>query len=434
MVREPPATEGTLPFRLRSAPGVLESSVRYIKLLVFLAVIAAGYLFREPVFAYLHTLTGLQIFQTAAVPAKGPASPAPQAKSGRGPAVPAPVIVTQVVEKPMPVEFRSVATVQTESSVVVKVRVESMVERVLVADGSLVKEGDVLVELDKRVVEAQMEQARAAIQRDEAQIAQARRNDDRINELASRGVSSRVLADDARTAASVAMANRQADTALLRNLELQREFHTIRAPITGRVGVINVRPGSFVRNADANSIIATINQIDPVYVAMAVPQDLLAQISQAKASGTARLVLTAPGTASVVSGPVFMIDNTVDVATGLLTVRAKIPNPDSLVWPGQVVEASLVIREEPKAIVVPNQAVQTSQNGNYVFVVDAEKKARVRAVKLARTVGKEAVIASGLTPGETVVIDGHVRVTNGGAVSIAAPAKTAATKAESDTE
>ncbi|MDX2205264.1 MAG: efflux RND transporter periplasmic adaptor subunit [Hyphomicrobiaceae bacterium] len=360
---------------------------------------------------------------------KGEAPAATKAAKAAPAAVP--VIVAPVRVKAMPVEFCSLGTVQTESTVTVKVRVDSVVERVLVRDGAFVKEGDILVELDKRQIDAQIEQAQAAIKRGEAQIEQAKRNDERSTDLAQRGVTSRVTADDARTAASVALANKAADEALLKNLRLLRTFHTITAPISGRIGVVAVRPGALLRSADANSIIATINQIDPIYVAIAVPQDLFAQTMDSMRSGLARVELTAPGTASTISGTVFMVDNAVDNATGLITVRSKVANPDARIWPGQIAQARLVLREEPNALVVPNEAVQTSQAGPYVFVVEANT-ARLRRVRVARTVGGETVVADGLKAGEVVVTDGHLRVVDGRSVS-PSPDRGAADRAQ-DTE
>jgi multidrug efflux system membrane fusion protein len=167
-----------------------------------------------------------------------------------------------------------------------------------------------------------------------------------------------------------------------------------------------------VRNADANSIIATINQIDPIYVAIAVPQEMFAQIMDSIRLNSARVELTVPGTDKPISGPVFMVDNTVDNATGLITVRSRVPNAEAVIWPGQVAQARLILREEPNAVVVPNEAVQTSQAGPYVYVVEANK-ARLRRVKVSRTVAGETVVASGLKAGEVVITDGHLRVTEG---------------------
>ncbi len=372
--------------------------MKYVWLLLLVAVIGIAAYFKEATLAQWAKLTG--------------ATPAAETAKGPPPRPAVPVVVTPVRTKTMPVEFRSLGTVQAESTVTVKVRVESVVEKVLAPDGSFVKAGDVLVELDKRQIDAQIEQALASIKRDEAQIEQAKRNDERSTELAQRGVTSRVTADDARTAASVAMANKAADEALLKNLQLQRTFHTITAPISGRVGVIAVRPGTFVRNADANSIIATINQIDPIYVAIAVPQEMFAQIMDSIRLNSARVELTVPGTDKPISGPVFMVDNTVDNATGLITVRSRVPNAEAVIWPGQVAQARLILREEPNAVVVPNEAVQTSQAGPYVYVVEANK-ARLRRVKVSRTVAGETVVASGLKAGEVVITDGHLRVTEG---------------------
>lgn len=374
--------------------------MKYVWLLLLVACVSIAAYFKDQVFGLMGKSTGER----------------PVAAKARPAAAAVPVIVAPARAKTVPVEFRSLGTVQTESTVTVKVRVDSVVERVLVHDGAFVKEGDILVELDKRQIDALIEQAHAAIKRDEAQIEQAKRNDERSSELAQRGVTSRVTADDARTAASVAMANKASDEALLKNLQLQRTFHTIRAPISGRVGVINVRPGAFVRSADANSIIATINQIDPIYVAIAVPQDLFSQIMDSIRSGSARVELTAPGTTEKITGPVYMVDNTVDNTTGLITVRSRVPNPDARIWPGQITQARLVLRDEPNAVVVPNVAIQTSQAGPYVYVVEANT-ARLRRVKVARTVGTETVVASGLKAGEVVITDGHLRVTEGAALA-----------------
>jgi RND family efflux transporter MFP subunit len=343
---------------------------------------------------------------------------APAVSAGTRGQAAAPVVVANVQKKDMPVEFRSIGTIQTESAVAVRSRVDSVVDKVLVADGAAVRAGDVMVELDQRPIRAQIDQVKAVIGRDQAQVEQARHALARAQQLVLKDATSRVSVEDAQTNVDVAMANQRADEANLTALQLQLSFHTITAPISGRVGVVNVRPGTSVHSADQTSVIATINQIDPIYVAISVPQSMLVEVQKAQAGGSGRVEILDPGTQQWLSGPIAMLDNAVDTTTGLLTIRARVPNPNGAVWPGQVAQARVVFREEAGAVVVPSDAIGTSQSGTFVFVVDKDGIAHVKPVAVSRSTGEGTVVTSGVAPGDTVVIDGQLRLLDGSRVTI----------------
>ena len=188
-------------------------------------------------------------------------------------------------------------------------------------------------------------------------------------------------------------ATAESNRAQLENLKVQLDFCTIRAPISGRISMANVKVGNFVRQADTAPM-ATINQMAPVYVSFTVPQKVLPEIRQALAAETATIEAVIPGEQKHANGQVTMIENTVDPATGMATIRATMPNEQEVLWPGTLVTTELTLRTE-QAVVVPSNAVQVSQTGNFVFVIN-DNVAKVQPVKVERTVGDLSVIASGL--------------------------------------
>lgn len=335
----------------------------------------------------------------------------PAAPQARG----VPVFMTAAVQKPMPVRFDTIGVVQAVASVVLRSRVESQVTEVLVADGASVKEGDVLVRLDQRTVEAQIKQAEAQVARSQAQLEQAQRDMRRYEQLIASDAGSRVNLENSRTQVASLQAQILSDQAALENLKVQLGFYTIRAPISGRIGVVGVKPGNIAKTADTATPFATLIQTNPIYVAFAVPQKLLTDLRGAMGDGTASVTATPQGTSKSATGKIAVIDNTVDNASGTITLRAVFDNQDELLWPGALCNVRVTLRTEPNAIVVPREAVQTGQSGNFVFVVQ-DGVAKVRPVKLDRAVDGEAVIASGLNAGENVVTDGQLLLTDGARV------------------
>ena len=214
------------------------------------------------------------------------------------------------------------------------------------------------------------------------------------------------------------MRPQSSNRAQLENLKVQLSFCSIRAPISGRISMANVKIGNFVRQADTAPM-ATINQMVPVYVTFTVPQKNLPDIRKAIAAETATVEAIVPGDQKRASGQVTMIENTVDPATGMATVRATMPNKDEVLWPGTLVTTDMTLRNED-GVVVPSNAVQVSQTGTFVFVVK-DGVAQVQQVQVERQIGIESVIASGLNGGETVVTEGQLLLSSGTRVNVRPP-------------
>ena len=226
-----------------------------------------------------------------------------------------------------------------------------------------------------------------------------------------------VTLNNAQTAVNISRATAESNRAQLENLKVQLGFCTIRAPISGRISMANVKVGNFVRQADTQPM-ATINQMAPVYVSFTVPQKNLPDIRKAIAAETATVEAVIPGDQKRASGQVTMIENTVDPATGMATVRATMPNKDELLWPGTLVTAEMTLRNE-EGVVVPSNAVQVSQTGN--FRLRRQRRRRQGPARQGRATGRaESVIASGLNGGETVVTEGQLLLSNGTRVNIRA--------------
>jgi len=333
----------------------------------------------------------------------------------RAPVVP--VDVAMAERKPVPVRIEALGNVTPIASVAIKARLDTTITQVHFRDGAEVKKGDLLFTLDGRAVEAQIAQTEGAIARDKAQLEGAERDVRRYTDLVAKSATPQVNLDNATTQADVYRAAIKADTGLLENLKVQLSYCTITAPIDGRISAAAVKVGNFVRQADTTPM-ATINQMAPVYVSFTVPQKVLPEIRQALAAETAAIEAVIPGEQKRANGQLTMIENSVDPATGMVTIRATMPNNDELLWPGTLVTTELTLRIEP-AVVVPSNAVQVSQTGNFVFVINNDV-AKVQPVKVERTVGDLSVISSGLNGGEMVVTDGQLLLSNGTRVSVRA--------------
>jgi membrane fusion protein, multidrug efflux system len=326
-----------------------------------------------------------------------------------------PVEVATVERKAMPVRLQSLGNVTPIASVAIKARVDTTITAVHFRDGAEVKKGDLLFTLDGRAIEAQIAQTEGMVARDKAQLDGALRDVARYTDLVAKSATPVVNLDNAKTQADVFRAAIKADTGLLENLKVQLDYCTVKAPIDGRISAAAVKVGNFVRQADTAPM-AIINQMAPVYVSFTVPQKVLPEIRQALAAETATIEAVIPGDAKHAGGQVTMIENSVDQSTGMVTIRATMPNTDELLWPGTLVTTELTLRVELQAVVVPSTAVQVSQTGNFVFVIDNDV-AKKQDVKVERTVGDQSVIASGLNGGETVVTDGQLLLSNGARVS-----------------
>jgi membrane fusion protein, multidrug efflux system len=325
------------------------------------------------------------------------------------------VEVATAVKKKTPVLLEALGNVTTVASVAVKSRLDNEIVGIHFTDGAFVKQGDLLVTLDPRSLQAQIAQAEAAVARDQAQLEMAERDLRRYSELVGKGATPQLNVDNAKTQGDTLRASIRADNAVLENLKVQLSFCFIRAAISGRISQASVKVGNFARSADTVPI-ATINQIAPVYVTMMVPQRSLPDLRVAMAENDTTVEAIIPGETRRAPGRIAMIENAVDPTTGMAMVRASMPNEDELLWPGTLVTAQVTLRTE-NAVVVPSLTVQVSQQGNYVFVVK-DNVATVTPVKVARLLGAETVIESGLNDGDVVVTDGHLLLTNGARVTV----------------
>ena len=328
------------------------------------------------------------------------------------------VELAKAERKPVPVDVDSIGTVTPISSVALKSRVETTIVSVHFEDGAKVSEGDLLFTLDARQIDAQIEQAEGMLAKDQAQLEGAQRDLRRFSDLIGKGATTQVNVDNAKTQADILVGTIKADQSALDNLKVQKSFTIIRAPFSGRISAANVKIGNFVRPADTAPL-AVINQMAPVYVTFAIPQRVLVDLRDAMATGDSRVIATIPGHERSEDGKVAMVENSVDSTTGMITVRGIMNNANETLWPGILVNTKLIIRTE-EAVTVPSAAVQRSQNGNFVFIM-RDGKAHVEPVSVSRTSQGMSVIASGLSGGEDVIVDGQLLLSEGTPVAPRAP-------------
>ena len=329
-----------------------------------------------------------------------------------------PVETATAERKTMPVRLDALGSVTPIASVAIKTQVDTTITAVHFRDGAHVEKGDLLFTLDCRQIEADMKRVQAIIDGAQASLEQAQRDVERYTDLAARNATPIVTLNNAQTAVNISRATAESNRAQLENLKVQLSFCAIRAPISGRISMANVKVGNFVRQADTSAM-ATINQMVPVYVTFTVPQKILPDIRKAIAAETATVEAIIPGDQKRASGQITMIENTVDPATGMATVRATMLNKDELLWPGTLVTTDMRLRNE-ESVVVPSNAVQVSQTGTFVFVVK-DGVAQVQPVRVERQVGTESVIASGLNGGEIVVTEGQLLLSSGTRVNVRTP-------------
>lgn len=327
---------------------------------------------------------------------------------------PVAVVLAKAETKTLPVTMEAVGRVEASASVAIRPRVDSQVLTVDVAEGAKVEEGDQLFSLDDRAPRAQLAQLEAQIVRSEAQIEQAKNDLNRANDLLKRNAGNVVTRDNAATAVKVAEAQLAADQAARDVTKTTLSFAVIRAPFSGRIGSIPIKAGAIVRSSDTSAI-ATLNRIDPSMVSFALPQARLGDLRRAMAKGAVRVDVTSGK--DTLSGHVAFIENSIDVATGTVTVKAAVPNPDEILWPGAFVTTTVYFDDGEPTIAVPGAAVQLGQDGPYVFVV-RDGKSELRPVTVSRSAGADAVIDKGITAGEDVVVDGQLRLVDGASVTV----------------
>ncbi len=348
------------------------------------------------------------------------AQPAVRSVAASSPArPPVPVVVETVQHGPMPVRIVAVGTVQPIASVAIKTRVDAEIEDIRVPDGALVKGGDVLVDLDARQIDAQIQQTEAALAKDQTVLDQTTRDVARFSTLVAKGADTQLNLDNSKTAQTAAKAQIANDEAQIANQKVQRSWYTLTSPINGRVGTFAAKPGNILRASDntATGTLATIVQTQPIYVAFSVPQGWIPELRDAIKANGAQTAATPQGGSKSSSGQVSVLDNMVDVTTGTVMVRATFPNKDESLWPGQLCNVTVTLRTDPDTISIPREATQSGQIGNYVFVVE-NGIAHLRPVKVGRYQDGRDIVIDGLKGGETIVTDGALQLVEGARVDI----------------
>ena len=316
----------------------------------------------------------------------------------------------------MPIEIRVIGSAEAYATVAIRSQITGQLIGVNFREGDEVQRGQVLFALDRRPLEAALQQAQANLDRDLAQAANAAVQSKRLQELVDRGIAPREQADTSRTAVAAMNATVDADRAAVENAKVQLQYATITAPIDGRTGALMVHEGNLVRANDATPLV-TINQVSPVSVAFAIPESRLPDLNRYRALGSLQVIATPPNDDVPSVGRIAFVDNAVDQNTGTIKIKGTFPNTDRRLWPGQFVNVVVTLTTDPDAVVVPSVAVQDGQQGPYVFTVKDDQTVEMRQVTLARTRGAETVIEGGLQPGEIVVTDGHLRLVPGSRVA-----------------
>ena len=355
---------------------------------------------------YLHS-TGQP---TATTPVAAAPTPAAAAK-------PAVLVATKPAElKTLDLTFEGLGTVQSMASIIIKPRVDSQVVEVPVAEGAAVKAGDLLFKLDDAALKAQLATAEAQIAKDKALLDQNKHDLARNEDLLKQKFVAPQVVETSQTTVTQTTAQIGVDEGQRAAIQRQIGYMEIRSSINGRIGSIAAKPGAAVKSGDT---LATVNQIDPIYIAFAVPQDQLGNLRAAMAAGKAKVTLKDDPKAP--AGTIAFIENAVDTTTGTVVVKAAMPNSSEKLWPGAFAKIVLVTGTEDNVLTVPSDGVQIGQKGSFVFVAK-DGKAVLKPVTVERVAGDVTVVTSGLAAGDQIVISGQMALTNGADVTTSMPA------------
>lgn len=328
-----------------------------------------------------------------------------------------PVTVAVAVQKDIPIQIHTIGNVEAYSTVLVKTQVEGELSRVYFKEGQEVKKGDILFMIDPRPFKASLTQFEANLARDTAQMKKAEADAHRYEELFKSGVVSKQECDQYRTNLEALRATVRADEAAVVNAKLQLGYCHIRSPINGRIGKLEVNQGNIVKDND--TILVTINQTKPIYVTFSLPEQELSEVRRYMAQKNLKVEAIVPeNEMDPVVGELTFVNNEVNNSTGTILLKAVFVNEDESLWPRQFVNVVLTLTTQPSAVVIPSQAIQVGQEGQYVFVVKSDFTVEYRPVVLGNCFNQETVIAKGLQPGEKVVTDGQFQIAHGSKVEI----------------
>jgi membrane fusion protein, multidrug efflux system len=378
-------------------PSQVSPSYRWRLLLTLTAIFASSYV-------------GWHYFVTinAADAAVDPRTRGPGAASAA-----IPVTIARAASTDFPVYLTGLGTVQPYDTVTVRSRVDGQIIKVAFRQGQMVKEGDLLVQIDPRPYQAALDQALARKEQDEANLKNAKLNLDRYTSLAQKDYASRQQVDTQQAMVDQLTAQVRGDRAAIENAQTQLDYTTIKAPLTGRTGFRLIDPGNIVHSSDQSGIVSIV-QLQPISVVFTAPEEEITQINRALERGVVPVkALSSDGLRTLSEGRLALVNNEVDQASGTIRMKATYKNADNALWPGLSVSTRLLVDTLRQVVTVPDSAIQRGPNGLYAFVVGDDNKADARAIKVSRNGEGLSVIEEGLTPGEKVVVAGQYRLQAG---------------------
>lgn len=343
-----------------------------------------------------------------------------------------PVLAAAVEQKNMPVQVQAIGSVEAYSMVAVKTQITGQLVAVRFQEGQDVKQGDLLFELDKRPFEADLKKQEANLSHDIAQAELAHVQVKRYAALLKEGVIAKEQYDQIQSNADALDAAVQADKAAVENARVQLQYCSIYSPIHGRVGTLMIHQGNMIKANDVPLV--QINQIEPIRVAFTVPEQYLGEVKKFAGNGRLPVEAMIQGETRPAVGKLSFIDNSVDSTTGTIKLKGEFLNSDRRLWPGQFVNVTLTLNTQPHAIVVPSQAVNTGQQGQFVFVIKSDMTVEPRPITVLRSSNGETVVDKGLASGERVVTDGQSRLVPGAKVEIKQAVGPQSTPASTETK
>jgi membrane fusion protein, multidrug efflux system len=327
-----------------------------------------------------------------------------------------PVVVAKATQRDMPVQVAAIGNVQAYSTVTVKSLVDGEIQQAYFQEGQDVKKGEMLFSIDPRPFQVALHQAEANLARDQAQAQYAKAEAQRYTQLQKAGIVSQIQYEQFTSNSQALDAAVRADQAAVENAKIHLSYCSIYSPLDGRTGSLLIHPGNLVKTNDTSLVV--INQVTPIYVDFSVPEQFLAQVKQHRARGKLRVLAYPSGNKAAAStGTLSFINNAVDANTGTIELKGTFANRERRLWPGQFVNVVLDLTVQRDATVVPSQAVQTSERGQYVYVIKPDHTADLRPVTVGNTLAGFTIVDKGLNPGETVVTNGQLRLFPGAKVS-----------------
>lgn len=332
------------------------------------------------------------------------------------------VMVALSSQQDVPVQLKAIGTMEASESITIKTQISGELTHVAFREGADVEKGALLFRIDSRPFLAALKKAEAAVARDRVVMENAKRNYERYKQLVKEGIVTEEQAEGYRTTAESAAATMAAGQAEVDNARAQLSYCTITAPVSGRLGQLAVHRGNVVKANE--TVLVSINKLSPIRANFTVPEKELPEVKRQLAAGKLEVDASIPDAAEIrEKGAITFVDNAVDPTTGTIRLKGTFENRQKHLWPGQFVNLSVILSVRKNAVVVPSQAVQIGQKGQFVFVVKPDNSAEMRSITTGPVTNGTTIVENGLQPGEQVVIDGHMRVIPGGKVEIKQPEK-----------